>query len=258
MVYFTLPSDSSVDYFPDNTVARFRVKLPQEYEFDGEYECGLVQLQYPSTWATLSDADTLRIKAAVVSREDGKWRHRSAVNTLKPGRYRDVEMLLYAINRRLSTLELEGPCNFHMDAVTRRVELTYQGPLDIRIRLHDVVREMLGFDTTSKWLSAGARSVRPVDLRRGFHNIYVYTDLIQATHVTGHTLQPLLRSIPAQGEDGDMVLVQPTHIQYFPLRSKRVRTVEVFLATDMGEPVPFTSGKSQITVHIRRTRPMDI
>ena len=259
MVYFTLPSDSSMDYFPGNTVARYRVKLPREYQFDGDYECGLVQLLYPVTWLTLSDPTTLKIRAATVSEETGRWQHLSGTQSLDVGHYRDPGYLLYAINARLDNYDFGGPCAFRLDGTTQKVELRYSGDRDIRIKLHGDLREMLGFDrAATKWLRAGDKAIRPVDIRGGFHNIYVYTDLIQPTHVTGHTLQPLLRSVPVQGDNGDMVLVQPTHIQYFPLRTTRVQTVEVFLATDLGKPVPFAGGKSQITVHIRRRRPLDI
>ena len=259
MVYFTLPLDSSMDYFPDNTIAKYRVKLPREYEFDGDYECGLIQLLYPVTWHTLSSPDMLNIRVVVVSRETSKWIHKPPAPPLKPGYYRDIGYLLWSINQRLATFDVEGTCSLDLDDVTQKVKFVYSGTLDVRVKLHGYVREMLGFDRpTSKWLRPGDKAVRAVDLRNGFHNIYVYSDLIQPTHVTGHTLQPLLRSVPVQGNYTDMVLVQPMHIQYFPLRAKRVQTVEVLLATDLGTPVPFESGKSQITVHIRRARPLDL
>ena len=45
--YITLPSDSSPEYYPQNTTARYRVHLPEPITFDHahKYEVALAQLQ---------------------------------------------------------------------------------------------------------------------------------------------------------------------------------------------------------------------
>lgn len=47
--YVDLFSNSSLEYFPDNTVSNFTVKLSQPIQLDGEYECALAQLICPQT-----------------------------------------------------------------------------------------------------------------------------------------------------------------------------------------------------------------
>ena len=42
--YLTLPSNSSMTTFPDNTVANFRVKLPQTLDLSGRWEVGLTEI----------------------------------------------------------------------------------------------------------------------------------------------------------------------------------------------------------------------
>jgi hypothetical protein len=37
-IYITLPSDSSANYYRDNTIARFVTKLPERLRLEGEYE----------------------------------------------------------------------------------------------------------------------------------------------------------------------------------------------------------------------------
>jgi hypothetical protein len=44
--YITLPSDSSANYYPDNTLARFVTKLPERIRLEGEYEMGLAEIIY--------------------------------------------------------------------------------------------------------------------------------------------------------------------------------------------------------------------
>jgi hypothetical protein len=51
--YLTLPSNSSVAYFPNNTVENFRVKLAETIVLPGQWEVALTELHCPHTWSTL-------------------------------------------------------------------------------------------------------------------------------------------------------------------------------------------------------------
>jgi hypothetical protein len=51
--YLTLPSNSSIAYFQNNTVANFRVKLAETIVLTGQWEVALTELHYPHTWSTL-------------------------------------------------------------------------------------------------------------------------------------------------------------------------------------------------------------
>ena len=44
--YVTLPSDSSMNTYPDNTVAHYVTKLPRPINLDGDYEVALAELIY--------------------------------------------------------------------------------------------------------------------------------------------------------------------------------------------------------------------
>jgi hypothetical protein len=48
--YVTLPSNSSRDVYPDNTLTKFRTKLKNPIRLEGLYEVALVELMYPVTW----------------------------------------------------------------------------------------------------------------------------------------------------------------------------------------------------------------
>jgi hypothetical protein len=45
--YVVLPSNSSMEYFPDNTLANFKVKLAKPLILEGQYEVALVEIIYP-------------------------------------------------------------------------------------------------------------------------------------------------------------------------------------------------------------------
>ena len=42
--YIALPSDSSVQYFPENKISGFTTKLPREIVLDGSWECGVTEV----------------------------------------------------------------------------------------------------------------------------------------------------------------------------------------------------------------------
>ena len=46
--YVTLPSNSSIDCYPDNSVARFTTKLNGVIELEGDWEVGLTEISFPS------------------------------------------------------------------------------------------------------------------------------------------------------------------------------------------------------------------
>ena len=49
-VYVTFPSDSSMQYFPDNETSNFVTELSRTLQLDGEWEVGLVEIDCPHTW----------------------------------------------------------------------------------------------------------------------------------------------------------------------------------------------------------------
>ena len=53
--YVTLPSNSSVEYFPDNKTSNFVTKLSRTLQLDGEWEVGLAEIVYPHSWYNIRE-----------------------------------------------------------------------------------------------------------------------------------------------------------------------------------------------------------
>ena len=58
-IYVALPSDSSVQYFPKNTLSGYTTKLPREIQLDGSWECSVVEVRYPLTFFNVSEDMTI-------------------------------------------------------------------------------------------------------------------------------------------------------------------------------------------------------
>src|SRR5206468_10454899 len=70
--YLTLPSNSSQQFFPDNTLTEFTTKLPSTIELTGEWEVGLAEIMFPRSWYTIpKDGQTI---IADYRECDGSWK----------------------------------------------------------------------------------------------------------------------------------------------------------------------------------------
>ena len=53
--YVMLPSNSSMEYFPDNKTSNFVTKLSKMLQLDREWEVGLAEIDYPHTWYNICE-----------------------------------------------------------------------------------------------------------------------------------------------------------------------------------------------------------
>ena len=58
--YVVLPSNSSMQYFPENTTTHFVTKLPREVQLHGDWTVALTKIQIPSTFQHLSNDEVER------------------------------------------------------------------------------------------------------------------------------------------------------------------------------------------------------
>ena len=49
--YMVLPSNASLQAFPDNRPGLYRIRLPERLRLQGHWKVGLVNLIFPSTFA---------------------------------------------------------------------------------------------------------------------------------------------------------------------------------------------------------------
>ena len=84
--------------------------------------------------------------------------------------------------------------------------------------------------------------------------IYFYCDIVRP-QVVGDTNAKLLKSVPVQGNAGEVVAKTFTNIQYVPVQTKSFEDIEIILKDDTGKPVPFERGKVLVTLHFKQQSP---
>ena len=53
--YLVLPSNSSLEYFPQNSIASYTTKLAQSLDLQGRWELGLSEIQFKNSWINVQN-----------------------------------------------------------------------------------------------------------------------------------------------------------------------------------------------------------
>ena len=253
MFYLTLPSNSSMTTFPDNTVANFRVKLPQALDLSGRWEVGLTEIQYPHSWCNVGEnthfVEVLVPNAVPDDADSTVATAEDFTLVLNKGFYHSPKKLVDRLeNLRSSVKKLHDRLKFKFDEVSQKVTLFLKPRTSAR--LSPPLARLLGFDMTDIPYGRNKGS-RVSDRDQGFSSLYVYCNVVQPT-VVGDIFVPLLRIVPVEGKTGHTVTRTYQNIQYLPVQANNFETVEIQIAKDTGELVPFERGKAVVTLHFRK------
>ena len=274
--YLTLPSNSSQEHFPDNTMTEFTTKLSSTIELTDEWEVGLAEIMFPRSWYTIpKDGFTIFVDYSncldTLFPETDPYRFRryhTAQLYLKGGHYNTMDELTQEMNRAaVKGFEYTSVYNKGLDPITapvfgytanaRKIHVTMLPGMVIEFPPELVT--MLGLSLEQNPLTNGSISTLTIegehscDLQAGIHVLYVYCDVLQFTHV-GNIKAPLLRVVDSGGEAGDVVTRYYERPRYIPLQKKNFDSIQIIIRDDLGEKIQFESGKVLLTLHFRRAK----
>ena len=286
--YLTLPSNSSQQFFPNNTLTDFTTKLASTLELTGEWEVGLAEMMFPRSWYTIPksglyiDVDIEKCNAAL-NRLKQDERKRVMTNQYSAGDdappkihivrlfvtgdfYHSMEELINQMNNAgfrafIAAREHIGDSinlpTFFYRATARKLYVTL--PAGMSVKFPPILESILGFSPEQNPIcnaheeSTTVRADLSCDLQAGIHALYVYCDLLQFTYV-GDIKAPLLRVVNSGGEAGDVVTRYYERPRYIPLQKKNFDSIQIIIRDDLGEKIQFENGKVLVTLHFRRTQ----
>jgi len=246
--FITLPSTSSRNFYPDNSMTNYRVILPAQIIFKGNYEVGLADLTFPKLF------EVTQHSFAVYNLETGY----SKSYTIGKRVYRGAAEFVQYINDTLHN-DSEIDISISINPLTSIVSVTV-GP-HCGFCTEPSLFNLLGFydkltltdfqaplgDPSGKLSRSGTE---PCTLNF-IYAIYLYTDII-AMEIVGDIKAKLLEIVPVNENNSGTVHYRADKIRYHPLEKKVVGEIEIQLRSSLGSPIPFAQGRVVTCLHFRR------
>ena len=185
--YITLPSNSSLQYFPDNKTSNFVMKLSRTLQLDGEWEVGLAEIDYLHTWYDIREG-----KNSVEIYVTDKWAQEFSI---QPGCYEKVIDVIDALCKA-------GLANL-IDVVVRYDEtskrVTVKCAKGAVLELRGDIARMLGFINNTSIRAFDEKGFTLALPKTGSQYFYVYTDIIKSQY-HGEVVVHVLRTVTVKGK----------------------------------------------------------
>lgn len=236
--YVTLPSNASKETFPENSQGQFSVKLENAIDMS-KYAVGMVDIQYPTTWLTLKDAEMSIQKNPNSTTHTGK---------LLDARYTDFDQLMLDLNNLLRNYHVSNSIDISYDKRTMLTSIRNRSHED-KIAFNKPLAILLGFKTNHYYEQGIHKSEYPSDLDSGMTSLFVYSNIVQ-NQLVGDTNAPLLRSVPLlRDANSNFNTAEFRHVRYLPLNEDVTDIIQIDIRRDTGDTIPFTTGKVIVTLH---------
>ena len=257
--YITLPSNASLDVYPNNTLTKYTVRLPRTLYLKEGYEVALAEIMYPVSWETLRHIEGHRLTVVNLIESN-------LTELLLPvSHYNSVEEFVGTINLTLDKFFEEinlptGTLRLEYTSLTEKV--TYKGKYGYALMLSYEIQEILGFDRNTplahkyegkqdsdKFHIVEAQHASNVN--RGFHALYVYCNICKP-QIVGDIYAPLIRTVAVKGTRNQHITISYNPPHYVPLGTREISEIEIDIRDDTGMKVPFTFGKVVCKLHFKQ------
>lgn len=244
--YVVLPSNSSMNFFPNNTLSNYTTKLQNPITVDGPYEVALTEIIFPFNW-------TSEVKGTV------KFGKIGVVDYLKidiaTKRVNTNDELARSIQKEIALFkskypEHRGNSSFTYNIAALRFNIYLEK--EFYIEFDKDSREYFGTDLV-RYEGVNSTGIKQkYNVINNLNMIYIYSDICSYQHV-GDTFAPLLNvvAVPNNIKYGDYIDIIYNTPHYIPIVSNVLDTIEIDLRTDTGEKIHFETGKVFIKLHFR-------
>ena len=179
--YVTLPSNSSSEYYPNNTVAHYTTKLANKIELDGDWEVGLAEILMPSMvdnvvqgrcYYDIYIGDEITCRAV-----------------LPPANYKYMDTLVEALHKAQREVTEIRQLVVTFSYMNGKISLQMHD--QVKVQLSTDLALILGVDEEMKYSGTTARYSTALDAP-DVRSVYVYCDILE--HVAVGRV-PLLRIV---------------------------------------------------------------
>ena len=202
--FLTLPSNSSMQFYPSNTPSHYFTKLPQDMNLTGDYEVGLAEIQFSNTYNNVEEEDCVikykeKTKTIVVPTGPNTEESMAVavadptIITIPAGLYRSNEYFVQVLNmlvkRKVGTQENGSPkVKFYYNPASKKASIrVYQenSVLELSERLQEILG-LIGENAPPLHGSGYFEGLRMLDLNEHFKSLYVYCDVVSPFSYRSH------------------------------------------------------------------------
>ena len=252
--YITLPSNASLDVYPNNTLTKYAVQLPRTLYVKDRYEVALAEIMYPVSWQTLLHSRDYTVKIINMISETVDFVYLPKLH------YHNSDVLVRAINhtvrRYYDSKGLENRTAY-LDLTNYSEIVTFKAKYGYGLEFSFALQDILGF-TKDKVLvrdgEVGTYEIEadyPCNLNKSFHAMYVYCNICKP-QIVGDIYAPLLRTVAVKGKRNEHITISYNTPHYIPLGVREISEIEIDIRDDTGNKVPFTTGKVVCKLHFRQ------
>lgn len=266
--YVTLPCNASLSVYPENRISSYTTRLAKTIDLKGEWQVGLVEIEYPRNWYTFQDDEGYfnlhtappppQIHAnkpgeAVFKEISGLYVSRKF--HINGGYYENVRAVIRKINEIIAPTAVLA-----FDQLINKVQMVAKP--NVWISFYKKLAAILGtkpeealgrsayHENADFTKSVITDAPHQADINGGFYTMYVYTDIIEYQSV-GDSYVPLLRCVHITGEKNDIVNVRYDKPHYASVNKSHITDITVELKDDQNREIPFSYGKVIVKLHFR-------
>ena len=275
-----LVSNTSMELFRTNTMARFTTILPQKIElFGGKWEVALLEAAWPDKVKNITNAAfTVSRFDAVTNRKTKPQHNQSKPDYFSPTIDSIMKKLLNEtyVNQRdhdvsIDPLPPPHSVSWQVDPVTEKLQIRFScqrlkdqflllfksDDLSSTLGITEVIRCTMDDSDGNKRASTriAAQGTYLVDLQSGRHTMFLYCDLIQ-NKILGDAQTSLLRAIPLDTSTRSAICSKTFYkVQWKPRNKKKFELITITLCDENGQLMPFVSlGRTSLTQAFRRRK----
>ena len=255
----TLPSNSSMDVYQNNTAAKYTTILPSRIDLDGEWEVALYEIAFPAHFENvIENSHWIKFDNVRVDLPSGKYDHIVEVLSYMVQLIQSAETLPDA---EMHIVKDELPANLSRN----RINVVYE---EDRQKVHVIVpqrqkiefsvkmADLIGMLTHTHHDTIAVKGDRPARIprRKQFPTAFIYCDIVEPV-VVGDSQVQLLRTVNMDVHTEDVQMIHHVYPSplYVPLGKKHFESIEINIMTDTGQTMPFAEGKSVVVLHFKRS-----
>ena len=232
--YITLPSNASMDLFPNNVVSNYTTKLIEKVRLDGQWGVALCKVIFRNS--IVSDIGRITIS-----------HQKEFFNfDLKIEESQNFNQFFHNIIKSNKGIEALVDLKESDDDFTITPHATFE------MRLFGALPHILNIESDLVYTSSSPLKVEKSEKTiQKNDTIFIYTNIIEEQYI-GDTKAQLLETVSIRGQKNETITVDIVNPNYVNLALSELSTINIVLKNSEGENIRFTSlSKVIVKLHFK-------